>query len=1190
MSLELKISQGNARQALEDVAKAVDRLKAALDSVPQATKFNNLIKALNGFTGISATTITSVERLAVVVNQLGAARDLGAIAKGLSALGRLDMSKVTANVERLSSALRNFTVPRGLEQAAASLDRFGRAAQSAGAETRSLTASLRGLKVPAGIGSQVGSINKLASSFGNARSSAHAFGGSILDVNGLLAGFGITLGTVGFARFVGGLNDAEKQMASFRAIVDSTMRDAGGSAASLSVLRKEAYDLGLPLRDLVDTYPKFAASLRLSGQSADTTNQIFKDLSVGLAGVGADAIKTQRVFKAVEQMFNKGTVTAEELKQQLGDAIPGAVNTFAASMGVSTASLAKMMEAGQVSANNVAKFAALLAEKAGPAAEAMAKTWIGASNRMASAWFELQTAISTPFFEAITPSVNNLVDAILKFVNSGAAASMGAAFGTIAAGVVNFGASIVNLMNGPLGGLVSSFGGVVTAALALGAGFKVLGAAAGILGGGAGLGGLVAVLGRVGIGVAGLVTTLAPFSPMLAGIALAITAAVVAYNAFTGSTDAAANAAQKLYVAASGVSGPVDTMGEAMYIAAHATDTMGVSMTQVAEAQRIFAAEITVLEGLVEQYNAQLEAGTLTAEEAAKKMEEVTARMVLLQEAMQKTTRASEQYKSRQDSANNSTIAASSAASTAAAGYSRLGSSMSSATSRAQQLDQALSALAASAREAQSLTSSTQSVTLTGGDTSSSSDGSQDTSGFSLSGNMFDSGSMFSGSLFSGGGISHKGTSKKFRLPSALWSGAPSYAGGTANTSSALSGGGIPAILHPNEAVVPLTGGGSIPIAGGGGGAGMQVLAGGITQLVTVAMNTQTEIARVKEAVQANTSVLKNAIDKVNLTLQGVASGINTLRSSGSGGGSVIGSSAGGGTLGLGGTASGDIGTAGALAGGVGGSGALYEFAQQANQLSGAVSQANDRASSIWNTASKFYYGTGLGGNNPGTFVNPADRQAYSEAQASAASAQTDLQNYLWSNPTLASAYYRELAKNASDRAVAGGMSMRDRYLALAAQFDSGVRSSSGTGIGQSGYAKGSPNAWKDERGGFQTMLHPDEAVIPLPDGRSVPVQMPSEVSALFQRMNNEYRGGGGADSVVERSRQTVTGANVRGGSSAGGNVVKVDMHINATDAASFSKSKAQIMQQFKAEFDRVASRYGTPERREDPTRRNKRT
>lgn len=1182
-SLELKISAGNSKATLDDITAAATKLKSALDSLPQATRFNNLVKALNGITGVDPRVTADLRQLGVAVNALASARDLGAVAKGLSAIGRLDISKVAANVQKLNTALSGLVIPPGLSKAASALNNFAGAAQKANASAKQLGSSLQQIKVPTSLGSTANQLNKFAAGFSVAQAGAHQFGGAMSSVNGLLAGFGVTLGTIGFARFIGGLNDAEKQMASFRAIVDSTMKDAGGSSASLDILRKSAYSLGLPLRDLVGTYPKFAASLRLSGQSADTTNQIFKDLSIGLAGVGADAIKTQRVFKAVEQMFNKGTVTAEELKQQLGDAIPGAVNTFAASMGVSTASLAKMMEAGQVSANNVAKFAALLAEKAGPAAEAMAKTWIGASNRMASAWFELQTAMSTPFFDAITPSVNKLVDAILNFVNSGAAASMGASFGTIAAGVVNFGTAVVNLLNGPLGGMVASFGGVVASALALGTGFKVLSAAAGVLGGGAGMGGLIAVLGRVGLGFAGLVTTLAPFAPMLAGVAVAITAAVVAYNYFASSSDSAAQSAQKLYAAASGTSGPIDTVAEAMYVAAHAGDAMGVSMTQVAAAQQVFAAEITVLEGLVEQYNAQLEAGTLTAEEAAKKMEEVTARMVVLQDAMQKTTRATEQYKNRQDSANNSTVAASSAASSAASGYDRLGSSMSSAASRAQQLDQALAALKSTEN---STTRSTQSVTLTGGDTSSSSGGSQDTSGFSLSGNMFDSGSMFGGSMFSGGGISHKGTNKKFRLPAALWNGAPSYAGGTANTNAALSGGGIPAILHPNEAVVPLTGGGSIPIAGGGGGADTQIIAGGVSQLITVSMNTQTEVARVKEAVQANTSVLKNAIDKVNLTLQGVVTGVANLRSSGGGSSSSV-SGSGGGTLGLGGSASGDIGTAGALAGGVGGSGALYDFAQQANQLSSAVSDANSRASSIWNNASKIYYGTGLGGNNPGTFVNPADRQAYSEAQASSAAAQSAFQNYLWSNPTLASAYYKELAKNASDRAVAGGMSMRERYLAMAAQFESGNRTSSTSlGIGQSGYAKGSPNAWKDEKGGFVTTLHPDEAVIPLPDGRSVPVTLPEQLSSLMQTMDREYRGSPGA-SIVTRSRSNSSGGASSGGG--GGGTVVVHMNIQTPDAASFSKSKAQIMQEFKSEFDRVSSRYGSTDRREDPTRRQKR-
>ena len=46
-----------------------------------------------------------------------------------------------------------------------------------------------------------------------------------------------------------------------------------------------------------------------------------------------------------------------------------------------------------------------------------------------------------------------------------------------------------------------------------------------------------------------------------------------------------------------------------------------------------------------------------------------------------------------------------------------------------------------------------------------------------------------------------------------MWLGAPAYAEGTPNTS-----GGIPAILHDNEAVVPLSRGRSIPIEMNGNG------------------------------------------------------------------------------------------------------------------------------------------------------------------------------------------------------------------------------------------------------------------------------------------------------------------------------------------------------------------------------------
>lgn len=1178
MSLELKISAGNARKELEDVASAVTRLKAALEGVPQATKFNNLIRALNSFTGINSGAISSVERLATVVNQLAAARDLGAVARGLNALARVDVGKVAGNVERLSAAMRNFVVPRGLAEAAAAIDHFSRAAQNASAQTRGLTASLRGLKVPAGLSSQAGGVNKLAAAFNNAHGSASVFGGTMGSLTGVLAGFGVTLGGVGFARFISGLSDAEKQMASFKSITNVTMKDAGGSAASMQLLTDVAGKLGLPLRDLVDTYPKFAASLRLSGQDAATTNKIYRDLSVGLAGVGADAIKTQRVFKAVEQMFNKGSVTAEELKQQLGDAIPGAVSTFAKSMGIGTQELLKMMEAGKVSSANVSKFAAMLAQEMGPAAEAMAKTWIGASNRMANEWYKLQLAVSQPFFDALIPSVNKLSAALGEFVSSGAAARLGAALGTIAGAVVDLGASLVNLMSGPMGGFIAAAAGMMAVALPLAGVFKMIGAAASLFST-ASLAPMIVTMGRVGIAAVGMVSSMAMLNPMLLGLGVAVAAIVVAYRAFSGSSDDAARAAEQLYKASSGVKGEVDTMGEAMYVAAHASDAMGVSLTQNAAAQRIVAAEVAVLEATVEQYNAQVAATGVVTDEVTKKMEEVTARMAILQDTMKKLKDGAAKYTTAQEGANSATNSASVAADKASSKYDRLSSSMATAKSRAQSLDEALSALASSQRE---YDTSTTTVETLGGDRSTSMPESRGPIGFE--GDLFDR-----GSLFSGGGISHKGTNNKFRnLPAALWRGAPKLAGGIENTNQILGAGGIPAILHPNEAVVPLTGGGSIPIAGGGGGASAQIIAGGLTQLLSATMNTNLEVARVKEAVQANTAVLKNAIDKVNMTLQGVSAGVQNLRSIGGGGGGTIGSGTGGGTLGLGGAAGGNIGTAGALAGGVGGSGALFDFAQQVNSLSSSLTQANDRTDSIWNNSPKMYIGTGRGGNNPGTFLNPSDRASYADAQSAAAAANRELQNYLWSNPTLAAAYYREKAANAPNTRTPDG-SLRERYLRMAAEFESGVRGgSSAYGRGQSGFAKGSPNAWRDMKGGFQAMLHPNEAVIPLPDGRSVPVQMPAEVNAVLKRMNDDYRSSSAGERIVDRSRLSLSRGNYAG--QGGGAQVTVIMNVDATDAASFSKSKAQIMQEFKAEFDRIASRYGSTDRREDPTRRTKRT
>jgi hypothetical protein len=70
------------------------------------------------------------------------------------------------------------------------------------------------------------------------------------------------------------------------------------------------------------------------------------------------------------------------------------------------------------------------------------------------------------------------------------------------------------------------------------------------------------------------------------------------------------------------------------------------------------------------------------------------------------------------------------------------------------------------------------------------------------------------GGLFSEGGYSGEAVSSAV-MPASFWAGAPHYAEGTPNTS-----GGTPAILHDNEAVVPLSRGREIPVRLEGPGAG----------------------------------------------------------------------------------------------------------------------------------------------------------------------------------------------------------------------------------------------------------------------------------------------------------------------------------------------------------------------------------
>jgi tape measure domain-containing protein len=139
----------------------------------------------------------------------------------------------------------------------------------------------------------------------------------------------------------------------FTAILGSTEL----AEAQLEKISQTAEYLGLNFLDLATSYKNFAAASISSNQTLGDTNKIFDAVTRSAATLKLSSEDVKGALNALGQMFSKGTVSAEELKQQLGERLPGAVALMAQGLGVTTQALNKMLEQGQITTAGVIKLA-----------------------------------------------------------------------------------------------------------------------------------------------------------------------------------------------------------------------------------------------------------------------------------------------------------------------------------------------------------------------------------------------------------------------------------------------------------------------------------------------------------------------------------------------------------------------------------------------------------------------------------------------------------------------------------------------------------------------------------------------------------------------------------------------------------------------------------------------------------------
>lgn len=1130
MSLDLQLNTQQAIANLKALDSAIAGLRARFGELSNAeqsvAKLNSSLGAIKGIDPAAANSITAV---ANALNKLGKNNALSSIAQGLEQLGRVNVTGAAQSVTALANALKDIKTPRGLGTLGNNIAKIGNEARQGVNGVNQMAQALNGIKSPPSLSQLRQQLSGVSPAAQQASQGITQFGSAVQTAQGVLAAFGIQATLQGLRDFGKESLDASIKIDQFGTRLKAAGYTNDEVKNTFDDLNRVVDKLGLPLETSLQAFGKLASSMSSAGYTADQTKNVFEGFGTAFKALGLTAEQTDRAFNAVNQTFTKGTVSMEELRQQLGEVFP-AFQELATSMGVSTSELQKLISTGKVSSEVFLKLASDMKDKFGAAAAEAAQNAQSAMIRFENALFRIKAAVGVGLFEGMKDGINALAQAMNNPAFQKFAQTMGElvgqGIGGLLQGITNalpileqffngfsVGVQAIQLIAGAIGGLTQLIPGVSTGFQTF---FQILATAAGIA---------------------------TPFIIAIYGINTAFNVLNTSLNLVKGVWEAVTSPMTRYIIIAGGVIAVVTALGIALNALYNSfkngtsfTEELGNSTQRLGEFMKgvkdaIFGAgeASKTTNDKFSKLGQDSQSAGEGVQELGKNADSSKESIDGLQQPTDSAAKSMDELKTNSQSASQAMGEVNGNAQNAAGAVGSLGQELGSSAQQAYNAASAYREAAAAARELAAAKASAN-----GGNTD----------------------STVNTSLFSGGGISHIGTSDKRAMTASAFSSAPHFAGGTANTSgyaSSTGDGGIPAVLHPNEAVVPLAGGGSIPIsvngAGGAARSGPDPVTIQLQQLATL-REMSTQLSRTWESIDGLTIVVTNEFNKQDIILNNMVGALNTLTGTVNTGlhnlsdaiasirVSSGGSSGGGGASGGGGGSSGGIG------------GLLADLKAMNTQIASL--------SYGFKTSSRpGYQGIGYAGSDGKAYASydlSPDKAANDQIQNQINTLRAQLVDKYGIDAVL-----REVAKmnGGTIRKPNGEEVGIEEYLYWYKKNVATGHQTSGIG-----FATGSPNVFDDATTGrgAQVTIHPDEAVIPLPDGRSVPVSLPRSFQDRTVSRDNDAR------------RPTIN----------------VTMNITTPDANSFRQSEQQIIDALRGKLERSARTLGPAKAAtiEDPTRR----
>jgi lambda family phage tail tape measure protein len=298
--------------------------------------------------------------------------------------------------------------------------------KQANAEAAKLEAQLKKVQPGGGTGRLMGLARgagtvAAAGVFGGPLGAVGALAGAPFGLAGMAAGGAIGAQAGMMGQQVAGLASYTASIERQRTALKLVTEDSVSYQQALDFINTTSQRLAIPQEQITRQFTQLSASVLGAGGNVRDAEKAFLGIAAGIRGTGGSLQDMEAALRATAQVFSKGKVSAEELRQQIGERLPGAFTLFAKSVGMTPQELDKALEDGKVSLQDFQKFAEELFKRYGQSAEIIAKGPQSAGDRLQASLSKLSESVGrllAPIGAAFQTIFADIVNAITRAANA----------------------------------------------------------------------------------------------------------------------------------------------------------------------------------------------------------------------------------------------------------------------------------------------------------------------------------------------------------------------------------------------------------------------------------------------------------------------------------------------------------------------------------------------------------------------------------------------------------------------------------------------------------------------------------------------------------------------------------------------------------------------------------------------------